>query len=104
MAALCVWEAACRLLKLPEYIIPAPSAIFQAAREMGLARWLEHLRATLEVALLGYLAAIALALPLAVAITRSPASAKASAVARPMPLEHPVMRTVLMPLTGSAAW
>lgn len=72
MAALCVWEAACRLLKLPEYIIPAPSAIFQAAREMGLTRWLEHLRATLEVALLGYLAAIALALPLAVAITRSP--------------------------------
>ena len=72
LAALCVWEAACRLLKLPEYIIPAPSAIFQAAQEMGLARWLEHLRATLEVALLGYLAAIALALPLAVAITRSP--------------------------------
>ena len=72
LAALCVWEAACRLLKLPEYIIPAPSAIFQAAREMGVARWLEHLRATLEVALLGYLAAIALALPLAVAITRSP--------------------------------
>lgn len=72
LAALCVWEAACRLLKLPEYIIPAPSAIFQAAQEMGLARWLEHLRATLEVALLGYIAAIALALPLAVAITRSP--------------------------------
>lgn len=72
LAALCVWEAACRLLKLPEYIIPAPSAIFQAAREMGLARWFEHLRATLEVALLGYVAAIALALPLAVAITRSP--------------------------------
>lgn len=37
LAALCVWEAACRLLKLPEYIIPAPSAIFQAAREMGVA-------------------------------------------------------------------
>lgn len=72
LAALCVWEAACRLLKLPEYIIPAPSAIFQAAQEMGVARWFEHLRATLEVALLGYIAAIALALPLAVAITRSP--------------------------------
>ena len=72
LVALCLWEAACRLLKLPEYIIPAPSAIFHGAQELGLARWFEHLRATLEVALLGYLAAIALALPLAVAITRSP--------------------------------
>ena len=72
LAALVVWEAACQLLKLPQYIIPAPSAIFHGAQELGLARWFEHLRATLEVALLGYLAAIALALPLAVAITRSP--------------------------------
>ena len=69
--ALCAWEAACRILQLPEYILPAPSAIWHAAAELGAARWGEHLAATLQVALVGYALAIALALPLAVAITRS---------------------------------
>lgn len=69
--ALCGWELACRLLQPPEYILPAPSAIWRAAAELGAARWAEHLAATLQVALAGYAVAIALALPLAVAITRS---------------------------------
>jgi NitT/TauT family transport system permease protein len=38
---------------------------------MGLQRWLEHVTATLQVALIGYALAIALAIPLAIAITRS---------------------------------
>ena len=70
--ALCTWEAGCRLLQPPEYILPAPSAIWHAAAELGAMRWGEHLVATLQVALAGYALAIALALPLAVAITRSP--------------------------------
>lgn len=65
------WEAACHLLAVPEYILPAPSAIWHAALDVGLGRWLDHLGATLSVALVGYALAIALALPLAVAITRS---------------------------------
>ncbi|WP_420992098.1 ABC transporter permease [Cupriavidus sp. 30B13] len=72
LLALGLWEAACRLLHLPEYIFPAPSQIWRAARELGAARWAEHLAATLQVALAGYAVAICLALPTAVAITRSP--------------------------------
>ncbi|QKV53069.1 ABC transporter permease [Comamonas antarctica] len=66
-----LWELACRALQLPEYILPAPSVIAAAAGSLGLARWAEHLWATIEVALLGYALAIALSIPLAVAITRS---------------------------------
>lgn len=72
LLVLCIWEAACRGLQLPEYIIPSPMAIAQATYEMGFGRWMEHLRATLEVALAGYVVAIVMALPLAVAVTRSP--------------------------------
>ncbi len=66
-----IWELACRALALPEYILPAPSVIALAAGSLGLARWAEHLWATIEVALLGYALALALSIPLAVAITRS---------------------------------
>ena len=66
-----LWELACRMLALPEYILPAPSVIAVAASGLGLARWAEHLWATLEVALLGYALALVLSIPLAVAITRS---------------------------------
>ena len=66
-----LWELACRALAVPEFILPAPSAIALAAGSLGLARWAEHLWATIEVALLGYALAIALSIPLAVAITRS---------------------------------
>lgn len=72
LLVLILWEAACRLLHVPEYILPAPSQIWLAAGELGPARWFEHLAATLEAALAGYVVAIALALPLAVGITRSP--------------------------------
>lgn len=66
-----LWELACRMLALPEYILPAPSVIAVAASGLGLARWAEHLWATIEVALLGYALALVLSIPLAVAITRS---------------------------------
>lgn len=72
LAVLVLWECACRLLPLPEYIFPAPSAVWLAAADVGAQRWLEHVAATLQVALAGYAVAIALALPLAIAITRSP--------------------------------
>ena len=71
VAGLLAWELACRGLAVPVYVLPAPSAIAMAAAELGAARWLEHTLATLEVALLGYAVAIAIALPLAVGITRS---------------------------------
>lgn len=71
LAVLLFWEGTCRLAHIPEYIFPAPSQIWLAASEMGLQRWLEHVTATLQVALIGYALAIALAIPLAIAITRS---------------------------------
>lgn len=71
LAVLVIWECACRFGQIPEYIFPAPSVIWQAAADLGMARWLEHITATLQVALVGYAVAIALAIPLAIAITRS---------------------------------
>lgn len=76
VAVLVLWEAAVRGLSLPAYILPAPSAIAQAAQELGSARWGEHLLATLSVALAGYAVAIAIALPMAVGITHSPLLAR----------------------------
>ena len=71
LIVLLIWEFICRFAQVPEYIFPAPSVIWSAAAELGATRWLEHAMATLEVALVGYAVAIALAIPLAIAITRS---------------------------------
>lgn len=71
VAVLLLWELACRTLPIPVYVLPAPSLIVQSAADLGLARWGGHLVATLQVALAGYLVAIAIALPLAVALTSS---------------------------------
>ena len=58
LLVLLLWEVAARVLELPVYVLPAPSAIVAAAGDLGWNRWLEHLVATLEVALVGYLAAM----------------------------------------------
>ncbi|GAA5235517.1 ABC transporter permease [Verticiella sediminum] len=71
LAVILAWQLGCRLLGVPEYILPAPDAIWRAALDLGASRWLEHLSATLQVALAGYAVAILLAIPLAIAITRS---------------------------------
>ena len=76
IAVLALWELACRTLAIPVFVLPAPSLIAPAAADMGLVRWGEHLAATLQVAVIGYLAAIAIALPLAVALTSSPLLAR----------------------------
>jgi len=65
------WEAGCRTFQVPVFVLPAPSVIVLAAIDLGLPRWLEHVAATLQVALIGYAAAIAIALPLAIGITKS---------------------------------
>jgi NitT/TauT family transport system permease protein len=72
LAVLALWEIACRVFKIPPFVLPSPSLIAQAAGELGLVRWGEHLVATLEVALVGYALAIAIAFPLAIGITASP--------------------------------
>ncbi len=74
IAFICVlgsWELGCRIFSVQSFVLPSPTAIVEAAGELGVGRWAEHASATLEVALLGYVGSIALAIPLAVGITRS---------------------------------
>jgi NitT/TauT family transport system permease protein len=52
-------------------LLPAPSAIAQAMVSVPLQVWLGHIWATLRVALMGYLLAIAISVPLAVALASS---------------------------------
>ena len=71
LALLLVWEAACRLLKLPSFVLPSPSAILAATHKVGLAAWSEHLFATLRVTLMGYGLSILIGIPLAIALASS---------------------------------
>lgn len=71
-----VWELACRALSIPSYLLPRPSAIFEAFPTIGLSRWSLHVWSTLRVALIGYLLSIVIAIPLAIILMRSPLLSK----------------------------
>ena len=66
-----VWEGACRLFHIPSFLLPSPSAIVAAGYEISAAQWLSNISATLRVALMGYVVAIAVSIPLAVALVNS---------------------------------
>jgi NitT/TauT family transport system permease protein len=66
-----IWEAACSLFNIPSFVLPAPSTIVKAGINVGAEQWGRHLVATLQIALMGYLLAIAVAIPLAIALTGS---------------------------------
>jgi NitT/TauT family transport system permease protein len=68
---ICVWEAACRLFAIPSFLLPAPSAIVAAGLNVTPAQWAGNIGATLRVALMGYVVAIAVSIPLAVALVSS---------------------------------
>lgn len=71
-----IWEAACRGLSIRPFLLPAPSAIFQAT----FAAWpnvLMHTGATLRTVLLGFAASVLVSLPLAMLIASSRAVANA---------------------------
>lgn len=68
---LVAWEASCRLLDIPSFLLPAPSRILGGFEAVETARWLDHVWATLRVALIGYFVSIAVSLPIAVALARS---------------------------------
>ncbi|MBY3238202.1 ABC transporter permease [Rhizobium laguerreae] len=67
-----LWEAAARLLSIPTYLLPPPSAILGSFSSIGFERWMGHIAATLRVALIGYAMSIVIAIPLAVLMMRSP--------------------------------
>ena len=71
LAILIIWEGSTRLFDIPSFILPAPSQIVGGFGNVTPGRWLEHVWATLSVALLGYGASIAIALPLAIGLTGS---------------------------------
>lgn len=69
--AFAAWEAASRLLALPQYILPAPSQV--AADSWGQAgRMLTHALFTGQVIVIGYALAVLVSVPLAVGIAFSP--------------------------------
>lgn len=68
---LVIWQSLCSLLKVPEFVLPTPTAIIKSFTSLSVGRWLEHIAATLSVALSGYAIAIMISIPLAIAITRS---------------------------------
>jgi NitT/TauT family transport system permease protein len=70
-ALIVVWEGACRLFHIPSFLLPSPSAIVAAGFEITPAQWLTNISATLRVALMGYVVAIAVSIPLAVALANS---------------------------------
>ena len=49
-----LWELVCRVFSLPNYVLPAPTAIFSAFFDVEFSRWMMHLWATLRVALMGF--------------------------------------------------
>jgi len=65
------WELACRMFAIPAYILPAPSAILEAFLNVEFSRWMQHLWATLRVALMGFVISIAVSIPIAIAMMRS---------------------------------
>ena len=73
---LVVWEAACRVFHIPQFLLPAPSAILKAAVAMSGSEWLGHISATLRVALEGYVVSIIISLPLATMLAMSPMASR----------------------------
>lgn len=65
------WEIACQMLKVPAYLVPAPSAIWREVVTLpGMV--FEHTLATTYTVLLGFLVSVLISLPLAVLLTSSP--------------------------------
>ena len=71
LTVLLVWEGAVRLLSIPSFLLPAPSAIAASFGAVGPSRWATHVWATLRVAVMGFGLAIIVAIPLAMVMMRS---------------------------------
>lgn len=72
IAVFLIWEASVHIFQIREFILPAPSAIWQACVSV----WptlLGHSVATLGTVLMGFLASVIISLPLAMLIASSPA-------------------------------
>ena len=70
LGTLVVWQVAAKLLRLPLWLVPAPSDILEALLERGGGLWI-HIWITFYETVLGFLLAILLGVPLAVLIVHS---------------------------------
>ncbi|NKI59242.1 ABC transporter permease [Labrenzia sp. PO1] len=68
---LIVWEAGTRLFSVPSFVLPAPSSILGGFESVTAGRWMEHIWATLRVALIGYAVSFVISLPIAVGLAKS---------------------------------
>ncbi len=71
ISILAIWETLCRLLAVPSFLLPTPSAIVIAAFAVDIGQWWAHLAATLEVTLIGFVVSILVSVPIAIALTNS---------------------------------
>jgi NitT/TauT family transport system permease protein len=71
-----VWEGACRLFKIPGYLVPSPVDIWNETMAIG-PTVAGHTMATFKTVMLGFVVSILISLPLAVILTASPAIAAA---------------------------
>lgn len=73
LAVVGVWELVVRAFAVPEYVVPAPSAVFVAlGRGLASGVYVTHLAYTLAEALLGFAIGSLIGLMLGAAIARSP--------------------------------
>lgn len=70
-AILFAWEFGTRLFGVPSYLLPAPSRIMGGYGAVDFGRWMEHIWATLRVALVGFAVSIAVSLPIAIGLAKS---------------------------------
>ena len=71
VALLGAWELLCGLTHIPEFLLPAPSAIAKAVASIAPGRWAEHILATVLVSLAGFAFAMLFAIPAAILFVRS---------------------------------
>lgn len=71
LVILALWELAAVALSIPSFVLPSPSRILAGFDAVPATRWLDHVWATLRIALTGYAISIAIALPISVALARS---------------------------------
>jgi NitT/TauT family transport system permease protein len=76
IGALVLWEAACRLIPLPPYLLPAPTVIAMQFWAFGW-NWWPHIGETLLTVFCGFSLSVVLGFTLAVAIARSATAYKA---------------------------
>ena len=76
IALLLIWEISVHVFQIREFILPAPSAIWEAC----VSAWpnlLRHTLATLGTVLMGFFASVIISLPLAMLIASSPTTSAA---------------------------